>query len=28
MKSGKLNFKEKFLEESNRHIKLDGEKKK
>jgi beta-aspartyl-dipeptidase (metallo-type) len=28
MKSGKLNFKEKFLEESNRHIKLDGEDKK
>lgn len=28
MKSGKLNFKEKFLEESNRHIKLDGKKKK
>ena len=28
MKSGKLNFKEKFLEESNRHIKLDGEEKK
>lgn len=26
MKSGKLAFKEKFLEESNRHIKLDGEK--
>jgi beta-aspartyl-dipeptidase (metallo-type) len=28
MKSGKLSFKEKFLEESNRHIKLDGEEKK
>jgi imidazolonepropionase-like amidohydrolase len=26
MKSGKLAFKEKFLEVSNRHIKLDGEK--
>jgi len=28
MKSGKLSFKEKFLEESNRHIELDGKKKK
>ena len=26
MKNGRLAFKEKFLEESNRHIKLDGEK--
>ena len=26
VKNGKLDFKEKFLEESNRHIRLDGEK--